>query len=128
MSITLVEPYCNVPLIQHTVIQGDEEGSGSGDEKSITEGVYGGGGISRDIKEHQIFRSKKELMTCLSIISTREKFQFKVFKSNTHFLIVRCVHNHCSWRVWANKLVDSDYWMVTKHENKHTCPMDFKTI
>ena len=24
--------------------------------------------------------------------------------------------------------MDSEYWMVTKHENKHTCPMDFKTV
>ena len=28
----------------------------------------------------------------------------------------------------GKKLVDSKYWMVTKHENKHTCPTDFKTV
>ncbi|KAL5568441.1 hypothetical protein UlMin_025016 [Ulmus minor] len=66
-------------------------------------------------------------MTCLSIMSMRKKFQYKVFKSNTRFIVVRCVHPSCSWRVRANKLIKSEYWMVTKHVNKHTCPTDFKT-
>ncbi|KAL5582402.1 hypothetical protein UlMin_014844 [Ulmus minor] len=60
-----------------------------------------------DIEENRVFRSKKELMTCLSITSMRKKFQYKVFKSNTSFIVVRCVHPSCSWR--------------------HTCPTDFKT-
>ncbi|KAL5549095.1 hypothetical protein UlMin_004326 [Ulmus minor] len=80
-----------------------------------------------DIEENRVFRSKKELMTCLSIMSMRKKFQYKVFKSNTSFIVVRCVHPSCSWRVRANKLIESEYWMVTKHVNKHTCPTDFKT-
>ena len=73
VSTTPVEPYCNMPPISHIVIQGDDEGSGSGDEKSQTEGVYRAYGISGEIEEHQIFRLKKELMTSLSIISMRDK-------------------------------------------------------
>ena len=36
VSSTSIEPYCNVPPIPYTVTQGDEEGGGFRDEKSIT--------------------------------------------------------------------------------------------
>ena len=57
-----------------------------------------------------------------------EKFQYKFFKSNTSFLVVRCVHTSCSWKVRVNKLVKNEYWRVTKYEKKHTCPIDLKTV
>ncbi|KAL5568364.1 hypothetical protein UlMin_024939 [Ulmus minor] len=122
-----VEPYCNVPPIPFTVDEVDVEGSGSGGNFNREVGIYGQGGMLGDIEENRVFRSKKELMTCLSIMSMRKKFQYKVFKSNTSFIIVRCVHPSCSWRVRANKLIESKYWMVTKHVDKHTCSTDFKT-
>ena len=28
----------------------------------------------------------------------------------------------------AKKVVESEYWMVTKYEKKHTCPTDFKPV
>ena len=116
-----------MPSILHTIIKSYDEDSGSGDEKSQTKGVYGACGISREIEEHQLFRSKRELPMSLSIISMTEKFQFKVFKFNICFLVVRCVHTSCSWRVRTNKLVESEYWMLKFFEKKHTCPTDFKT-
>ncbi|KAL5561876.1 hypothetical protein UlMin_031623, partial [Ulmus minor] len=91
-------------------------------------GIYGEGGILGDIEEHHIFRSKKELMTCVSITAMTEKFQYKVFKSKPSFVVVRCIHTSCSWRVRAKKLVESEYWMVTKYEKNHTCPTDFKPV
>ena len=72
--LSLVEPYCNVPPIPVTVDEADEEGTGSGGDIIIEDGIYGQGGISGDIEEDRVFRSKKELMTCLSIMSMREKF------------------------------------------------------
>ncbi|KAL5555175.1 hypothetical protein UlMin_037411 [Ulmus minor] len=103
------------------------QGERRAEEVCTEDGIYGQGGMLGDIEENRVFRSKKELMTCLSIMSMRKKFQYKVFKSNTSFIVVRCVHPSCSWRVRANKLIESEYWMVTKHVNKHTCPTDFKT-
>ncbi|KAL5543574.1 hypothetical protein UlMin_007358 [Ulmus minor] len=125
---TPVEPYQNVFPIPISVVEADVEGSGCGDQICVEEGIYGEGGILGEIEEHRIFRSKKELMMCLSITSMREKFQYKVFKSKPSFVVVRCVHTSCSWRVRANKLVESEYWMVTKYEKKHTCPTDFKPV
>ncbi|KAL5549715.1 hypothetical protein UlMin_004946 [Ulmus minor] len=125
---THVEPYQNVPSIPISVVETDVEGSGCGDQICVEEGIYEEGGILGEIEEHRIFRSKKELMTCLSITPMREKFQYKVFKSKPSFVVVRCVHTICSWRVRANKLVESEYWMVTKYEKKHTCPIDFKPV
>ncbi|KAL5564436.1 hypothetical protein UlMin_027600 [Ulmus minor] len=53
---------------------------------------------------------------------------YKVFKSKPSFVVVRCIHTSCSWRVRAKKLVESEYWMVTKYEKNHTCPTDFKPV
>ncbi|KAL5543456.1 hypothetical protein UlMin_007240 [Ulmus minor] len=117
-----------MPLIPISVVEADAEDSGCGDQIYVEEGIYGEGGISGEIEEHRIFQSKKELMTCLSITSMREKFQYKVFKSKPSFVVVHCVHTSCSWKVRANKLVESKYWMVTKYEKKHTCPTDFKPV
>ena len=78
---TPVESYQNVPPIPISVVEADAEGSGCGDQIYVEEGIYGEGGISGEIEEHRIFWLKKELMTCLSITSMREKFQYKVFKS-----------------------------------------------
>ncbi|KAL5558468.1 hypothetical protein UlMin_034679 [Ulmus minor] len=113
---TPIEPYQNVPPIPISVVEADVEGSGSGDQTCVEEGIYGEGGLLGDIEEHRIFRSKKELMTCLSITAMTEKFQYKVFKSKPSFVVVRCVHTSCSWRVRAKKL------------KKHTCPTDFKPV
>ena len=60
MCTTPVEPYCNVPPIPISVVEADEEGSGSGDHITIKERIYGEGGISGEIEEHHIFWSKKE--------------------------------------------------------------------
>ncbi|KAL5554014.1 hypothetical protein UlMin_041415 [Ulmus minor] len=102
----LVEPYTNVPPIPHSVSHIDDNEVGSGDEKSRSEGVYGASSISDEIEEYKIFKSKKDLTTSLSIISMREKFQFKTFKSNSHFTIIRCLDISCSWRVRAKRLED----------------------
>ena len=56
-----------MPPIPISVVEADVEGSGCGDQTCVEEGIYGEGGILGDIEEHRIFRSKKELMTCLSI-------------------------------------------------------------
>ncbi|KAL5538149.1 hypothetical protein UlMin_046275 [Ulmus minor] len=125
---TPVEPYQNVPPIPISVVEANVEGSGCGDQTCVEEGIYGEGGILGDIEEHRIFRSKKELMTCVSITAMTEKFQYKVFKSKPSFVVVRCIHTSCSWRVRAKKLVESEYWMVTKYEKNHTCPTDFKPV
>ncbi|KAL5576113.1 hypothetical protein UlMin_017812 [Ulmus minor] len=124
----LVEPYTNVPPIPHSVSHIDDNEAGSGDEKSRSEGVYGASSISDEIEEYKIFKSKKDLTTSLSIISMREKFQFKTFKSNSHFTIIRCLDTSCLWRVRAKRLEGSGYWMVTKYERKHTCTTDFKKV
>ena len=74
MCTTPVKPYCNVHPIPINVVEANDEGSGYGDHITIKEGIYGEGGLLGEIEEHRIFRSKKELMTCLSIILMREKF------------------------------------------------------
>ncbi|KAL5557065.1 hypothetical protein UlMin_039301 [Ulmus minor] len=125
---TPVEPYQNVPPIPISVVEANVEGSECGDQTCVEEGIYGEGGILGDIEEHRIFRLKKELMTCVSITAMTEKFQYKVFKSKPSFVVVRCIHTSCSWRVRAKKLVESEYWMVTKYEKNHTCPTDFKPV
>ncbi|KAL5576595.1 hypothetical protein UlMin_018294 [Ulmus minor] len=122
------QPYTNVPPIGGGIYVGDDNDDGCGDEKSKSDGVYRPSGLSEKIEEFQIFKSKKDLNMTLSLISMCEKFNFKIFKSNTQFIIVRCLDMTCLRKVRAKRLADSGYWMVTKYVNKHTCPTDVKNV
>ena len=117
-----------MPPIGGGISVDDGNDDGCGDQKSRYERVCGPIRLSETIEEFQIFKSKKDLNTILSLVSMREKFNFKIFKSNTHFIVFCCLDMTCPWRVQAKMLADSGYWMVTKFVNKHTCPTDFKNV
>lgn len=97
------QPYTNVPPIGGGIFVDD----GCGDQKSRSDEVCKPIRLSETIEEFQIFKSKKYLSTSLSLVSMREKFNFKIFKSNTHFIVVRYLDMTCSWRVRAKRLADS---------------------
>ena len=65
----LVEPYTNVPPFLHSFSFVDDNDADCGDKKSRSKGVYRPSGISDEIKEYKIFKSKKDLNTTLSLIS-----------------------------------------------------------
>ncbi|KAL5580382.1 hypothetical protein UlMin_012824 [Ulmus minor] len=60
---------------------------------------------------NDMFDSKNDLQTRLHIKMMRTNYQFKVYKSNTSFLVVRCMDNNFLWRIRAIE---------------HTCTIDYK--
>lgn len=87
----------NVPPIgEHNSLL-DENDAGFGDDRSRSDGICGPSGISKNVEEYQIFKSKKDLNKSLSLLSMWEKFNYKIFKSNAHFTVVRCLDVTCPW-------------------------------
>lgn len=60
----------------------------------------------------------------LSIIAIRGNFQFKVERSSTKVLVVRCLDEQCKWRLRASKSAMTNRFIVRKHDNVHTCSLD----
>lgn len=60
----------------------------------------------------------------LSIIAIRENFQFKVERSSTKVLVVRCLDEQCNWRLRTSKSAMTNRFIVQKHDNVHTCSLD----
>ena len=85
--LPLFQPYTNVPPFEEGSYFHDDTDVSCGDEKSRSDGVYGPRGISEEVEEYQIFKSKRDFNTTLSLISMREKFSFKIFYSNTLFVV-----------------------------------------
>ncbi|KAK3199142.1 hypothetical protein Dsin_022557 [Dipteronia sinensis] len=49
------------------------------------------------------------------------RFQIRVFKSDTTRYQVRCIVEDCNWRLHAAKVHNSDYFQIRKFDNQHTC-------
>ena len=103
------QPYISMPPFREGSFFHDDSDIGCEDEKNKFDRVYGPSSISEEIEEYQIFKSKKDLNTNLSLILMQEKFSFKIFKSNTHFVVALCLDMTCPWRVRANRLDNNGY-------------------
>ncbi|XP_022841856.1 uncharacterized protein LOC111365532 [Olea europaea var. sylvestris] len=79
-----------------------------------------------DIVENKIFFSKRQLYTRLQLKTLKEKFHFKVKKSNPRSLTVYCVDTTCHWLVRASKIKTSEIFTIREYIPKHTCSLDVR--
>ncbi|XP_022849788.1 uncharacterized protein LOC111371851 [Olea europaea var. sylvestris] len=79
-----------------------------------------------DIVENQIFFSKQQLHTRLQLKALKEKFHFKVKKSNPRSLTVCCVDTTCHWLVRASKIKTSEIFTIREYIPEHTCSLDVR--
>ncbi|XP_024027683.1 uncharacterized protein LOC21396860 [Morus notabilis] len=77
-----------------------------------------------EIYEKQLFKNKDTLSRTISMIALKEKYQYRVFKSDKTRIILRCVDENCKWRVRATKYNETDMFQVTKYNETHTCSLD----
>ena len=47
--------------------------------------------------------------------------QYKVIKSDTNRLVVRCIHEACPWSIWATCSKKHRMWMISKCNGPHSC-------
>ncbi|XP_022897470.1 uncharacterized protein LOC111411142 [Olea europaea var. sylvestris] len=79
-----------------------------------------------DIVENQLFFSKQQLHTRLQLKALKEKFHFKVKKSNPRSLTVCCVDTICHWLVRASKIKTSEIFTIREYIHEHTCSLDVR--
>ncbi|KAK2641682.1 hypothetical protein Ddye_023445 [Dipteronia dyeriana] len=69
----------------------------------------------------ELFLSKKQLKSQLGNYAFANRFQIRVFKSDTTRYQVRCIVEDCNWRLRATKVQNSDYFQIRKFDNQHAC-------
>ncbi|XP_022842149.1 uncharacterized protein LOC111365876 [Olea europaea var. sylvestris] len=79
-----------------------------------------------DIVENQIFFSKRQLHTRLQLKALKEKFHFKVKKSNPRSLTVCCVDTTCHWLVRASMIKTSEIFTIREYIPEHTYSLDVR--
>ncbi|XP_019256379.1 PREDICTED: uncharacterized protein LOC109234773 [Nicotiana attenuata] len=80
-------------------------------------------GISthQEVNEGQLYKNKDILQNVMKHLAIREKFQFKVDRSNKTRYYLVCVDDQCSWNLKASSLNTSNIFKVRKFEKVHTC-------
>ncbi|KAK2655115.1 hypothetical protein Ddye_008167 [Dipteronia dyeriana] len=73
------------------------------------------------IEVGEVFPSKKQLQLQLGSYCLANRFQIRVFKSDTARYQVRCIVEDCSWKMCAARVQHSDYFQIRKFYNHHTC-------
>ncbi|KAK3189673.1 hypothetical protein Dsin_029234 [Dipteronia sinensis] len=69
----------------------------------------------------ELFPSKKQLQSQVGSYALANRFQIRVFKSDTTRYQVRCIVEDCNWRLRVTKVHNLDYFQIRKFDNQHTC-------
>ena len=76
------------------------------------------------IANGEVFDSKKELHSQLRRYAAANRFNLKVWKSDTSRFEVRCAVGECKWRLHAFKVTNTDFFRITRFDDKHSCSME----
>jgi len=79
-----------------------------------------------DIKVNRYFKTKGELMLRMKKWALEWKFEYKTVSSNKSRVLLSCVDDNCTWRMRATKLPLSDFFVVKKYVQEHTCDTTHK--
>ncbi|KAK2650304.1 hypothetical protein Ddye_017793 [Dipteronia dyeriana] len=88
---------------------------------SINSGEVAPRPITMRLKVGELFPSKRQLQSQICSYAFTNRFQTRVFKSDTTRYQVRCIVEDCNWRLRAAKVHNSDYFHIRKFDNQHTC-------
>ncbi|XP_048599674.1 uncharacterized protein LOC125579845 [Brassica napus] len=73
------------------------------------------------LKKGQHFTSKAALQATMEICAMKHNFDYKVGKTDRRVWYVRCADDDCRWRVRAEGLIGSSYFIIKKYEPDHSC-------
>ena len=73
------------------------------------------------VKKGQHFSSKMLLKATFEICAMKHNFDYKVVRSDTKIWYIRCADEDCSWRVRAEGLKGSSYFIIRKYVAEHSC-------
>ncbi|KAK2643594.1 hypothetical protein Ddye_025357 [Dipteronia dyeriana] len=88
---------------------------------SINSGEVAPRSVTIRLEVGELFPSKRQLQSQIRSYAFNNRFQTRVFKSDTTRYQVRCIVEDCNWRLRAAKVHNSDYFQIRKFDNQHTC-------
>ncbi|KAK3229140.1 hypothetical protein Dsin_001021 [Dipteronia sinensis] len=88
---------------------------------SINSGEVAPRPVTMRLEMGELFPSKKQLKSQIGSYALANRFQVRVFKSDTTRYQVRCIVEDCNCRLRAAKVHNSDYFQIRKFDNHHTC-------
>ena len=68
-----------------------------------------------------LFQNKASIHYVLTLYSVEHNKQYKVIKSNTNRLVVRCIHEACLWSIRATCSKKHRMWVISKCNGPHSC-------
>ena len=68
-----------------------------------------------------LFQNKASIHYVLTLYSVEHNKQYKIIKSDTKRLVVRCIHKACSWSIWATCIKKHRMWVISKCNGPHSC-------
>ncbi|KAK2658094.1 hypothetical protein Ddye_011146 [Dipteronia dyeriana] len=85
------------------------------DELSISNGHFYKG---------KIYSTKQELKRDLRFYALRERFEFRIKRSDKKRFEVGCKNDNCVFKLGATKMHEGKYWQVQKYNKEHSCTLD----
>ena len=67
-----------------------------------------------------LFKNKASIQYVLTFYSVENNKQYKVIKSDTNRLVVRCIHDACLWSIWAICNKKHRMWLISKSKGPHS--------
>ncbi|TYK22454.1 uncharacterized protein E5676_scaffold3009G00020 [Cucumis melo var. makuwa] len=77
-----------------------------------------------DLKEKDMFASKKLLSKSFYYIAIKNNFEFKTVKSNSKSIEFKCSQDNCSWYVRASRYKGGELWRLRKYIANHNCSIN----
>ena len=68
-----------------------------------------------------LFQNKASIHYVLTLYSVEHSKQYKVIKSNTNRLVVRCIHEPCTWSIRVICSKKHKMWVISKCNGPHSC-------
>lgn len=68
-----------------------------------------------------LFKNKASVQYVLTLYSVEHNKQYKVIKSDTNRLVVRCIHEACLWSIRANCSKKHGMWVISTCKGPHSC-------
>ena len=68
-----------------------------------------------------LFKNKASVQYVLTFYFVENNKQYKVIKSNTNRLVVRCIHDACPWSIRAICSKKHRMWLISKCKDPHNC-------
>ena len=90
----------------------DESDDESKCEKDMINGKYVRFSLVDVLKKGQHFTSKAALQATMEICAMKHNFDYKVAKTDRRVWYVRCAYDDCRWRVRAEGLTCSSYFII----------------